>query len=377
MFGMRVPAWLGRRVEEAIAGEAPGVPCRVARLLLAGLAGLYGAGMGLRNVAYDRGLLRIRRLPCRVICVGNLTVGGTGKTPTVLWLARALASTGRRVAVVLRGYGSQAGAASRVVSDGGGLQEDWRSVGDEAALLAARLPGIPVLIGGDRYAAGLLALSAFQAEVIVLDDGFQHRRLHRDVDLVLVDATDPFGGGWLLPRGRLRERPTNLGRAHALLLTRADEGEVTASLRERLERLAPGVPVASAIHKPSALLPLPDGPAERLEALRGSRVLAVSGIANPGSFRRGLEALGMEVAAHLAYPDHHPYGAAERAEIDRSARSRGARAIVTTEKDAVRLGTHLPAELPVYAVRIDLEVVAGGEAIGGVLGVDLGDQTRG
>jgi tetraacyldisaccharide 4'-kinase len=374
---MSVPAWLGRRVEEVTTGDAPSLAGRAARLLLAGLAGFYGVGVGLRNAAYDRGLLPVRRLPCRVICVGNLTAGGTGKTPTVVWLAGVLSGAGRRVAVVLRGYGGKAKTATRVVSDDRGLREDWRAVGDEAVLLATRLPGIPVVIGADRHAAGLAALAAFQPEVIVLDDGFQHRRLHRDVDLMLVDATDPFGGGWLLPRGRLREWVAGVRRAHAILVTRSNEAGGLEGLREQLGVLAPGVPVACAVHKPSALLELPYGKPTPLEGLRGSRILAVSGIANPRSFRRTLEAVGMDVADHLGYPDHHPYGAVERADIGRSARQKGAQAIVTTEKDAVRFGTSLPAGLPVYALRIDLVVVAGGEAIGRIFGLERDRQDRG
>jgi tetraacyldisaccharide 4'-kinase len=374
---MSVPAWLSRLVEGATRAERSGLCSRALCLALAGLAGLYGAGVRLRNLGYDRGVLPTRRLPCRVICVGNLTVGGTGKTPTVIWLAGALADAGRRVAVVLRGYGRRAPAGVRIVSDGRGLQEDWPAVGDEAVLIARRLPTVPIVVGADRHAAGLAALAAFDPDVMVLDDGFQHRRLHRDVDLLLVDATDPFGGGRLVPRGRLREGREAVRRAHAVLLTRSDETDRTPALLHELAGMAPGLPVACAIHRPTAVMALPDGVPAAPEALHGFRVLALSGIANPRSFRRTVESLGMEVAGELAYPDHYPYGAAARAEIGRTARHLGAQAVVTTEKDAVRLGRSLPAGVPLYSVRIDLALVGGREGLERALGLDCRGSGRG
>jgi len=366
-----LPARLGRLVDAAIADEAPGPPQRILRGLLTLLGAGYGVGMRLRNAAYDRGLLPVRRLPCRVICVGNLTVGGTGKTPTVAWLAGALREAGCRVAVVLRGYGGAGGV--RVASDGAGSREDWRLVGDEAALLAARLPGVPVVTGADRHAAGRLALERFLAQTIVLDDGFQHRRLHRDLDLVLVDATDPFGGGRLLPRGRLRERVEGLCRAHGMVVTRAAEAEVEP-VRRALERLAPGRPVGWTTHRATALVELSTGRTVPLGALAGARVLGVAGIARPRSFRRTLAGLGAQTVECLIFPDHHPYGEPDRGAIGRAARQGGVEALVTTEKDAVRLGSCLPVGLPAFAVRIDLEWLGGSERLLPLLGVTAGGR---
>jgi tetraacyldisaccharide 4'-kinase len=311
-----------------------------------------------------------------VLCVGDLTLGGTGKTPTVLWLAGRLRAAGRRVAVVSRGYGREGGSGVRVVSDGRALLLDWRAAGDEPVLVASRLPGVPVLVGADRVAAGRRAVEEFAPEVIILDDGFQHRRLHRDRDLVLLDAGDPFGGERLFPRGRLREDPHGLRRAHALLVTRAGSGPAEP-IRKRLRSLAPDLPVAWASHRACGLVDCRSGAVSALDRLRGMRFLALSGIARPVSFRQSLQELSLPPAEFLAYPDHYAYGAADLAEIERSARACRAQALVTTEKDAVRLAGRLPAELPAYALRIELEVLEGAEPLQSLLGLPAGGSCRG
>lgn len=295
-------------VLRAAAAREPTLGQRLGRGALAATALGYGAAMGIRNAGYACGLLRVHRLPCRVVCVGNVTVGGTGKTPTVVTLARRLLAAGSRVCVLLRGYG-RAGTAAEVVSDGQDLLLDWRQAGDEAVLLGRLLPGIPIVVGADRVEAGRLALSRFGPDTILLDDGFQHRRLYRDADLVLLDATDPFGGGHLLPRGRLREPLTALRRAHAILLSRADQACGLTGLRRRLEEMAPGIPQILTRHRPTGIAELAGGVARPPEWLRGRRVLAVSGIANPAAFHRTLTDLGAVLSGALAFPDHHPYGA--------------------------------------------------------------------
>jgi tetraacyldisaccharide 4'-kinase len=329
-----------------------------------------------RNYGYVSGLVRVHRMPCRVVCVGNLTVGGTGKTPTVLALARAFARSGAKVCVILRGYGRR-GAEVVVVSDGRDRLLPWQEVGDEAVLLARRLPGIPVIVGGDRVRAGALALQRFGPDTLLLDDGFQHRRLHRDLDLVLLDATDPFGGGKLVPRGRLREPIQGLGRAHAVLVTRVDQAVDLASLRQRLSGLAPDHPLAWAVHRPVRLVDLQSGEEWPVGALAGRLVHAVSGIANPESFHRTLQGLGARLAGTLCFPDHHPFTEADLAHIAAEAKALGAEWILTTEKDAVRLDGDLPQGFPVLALGITLEVIEGGRGLEQLLGISLHEARRG
>jgi len=310
------------------------------------------------------------------VSVGNLTVGGTGKTPTVMALARSLSAAGARPCILIRGYGGT-GRGVREVSNGRTVRSDWREVGDEAVLLAETLPGVPVIAGGDRVAAGRFAIERFRPDVILLDDGFQHRRIFREVDLVLVDATDPFGGGWLLPRGRLREPVAGLRRAHAILVTRVDQGADPERVRDRIGAAAPGRPIGMAVYRPCALRRVADGDRVAVGEMRGKRVLALSGIANPRAFHRTLEGLGAVVADRLAFPDHHPFGPGDRRRIGEAAGAVRAEWIVTTEKDAVRLGVDWRPGCPVLAVEIVLDIVSGADRLSAALGVPLGGAEHG
>jgi tetraacyldisaccharide 4'-kinase len=265
----------------------------------------------------------------------------------------------------------------RVVSDGRAVQCDWREAGDEAVLLAERLPGVPVVVGGDRVETGKLAVTRFRPDLILLDDGFQHRRLYRDADLVLLDATDPFGGGRLLPRGRLREPITGLRRAHACLVTRVDQGGNLEHLCRQVGRAAPGRPIGRAIFRPLWLRDLAAGREQPVRDLCGKRVLTVSGIANPHSFHRTVLDLGAVVVGELAFRDHHAFDAEDRLRMAETARQEGAEWIVTTEKDAVRLRTDLPKGYPVLAVAVGLEIVGGAEALEAALGVPVRGVGRG
>jgi len=287
---------------------------------------VFGAASGLRGRLYDRGWLPVARLDAPVVCVGNLSAGGTGKTPMVAWVVRALSARGLRPGILARGYG------------GDGAQND------ESLLLGALFPDVPRAQDPDRARGGQRLLEQ-GADVLVLDDGFQHRRLHRDLDLVLVDATRPWGlpappGGGppvraLLPRGLLREAPAALARADALIVTRADQvddGALSALVQE-LQRLAPGRPICRARHRPVRLR-APDGAALPPAALDGREVDLVSAIGNPEAFEATVRALGARPAEHRRFVDHQAFGAGDLAGLGQRGRW-----IVTTAKDAARPGS--------------------------------------
>lgn len=341
----------------AVQSETPTVLQRAWRLVLAGAEAGYRAGIHVRAWSFASGLRAVRRLPCPVICVGNLTVGGSGKTPCTIALAQWFRARGCRVGILLRGYGRR-GSGPALVADPEGGEAPWEAVGDEAVLLARRLPGVPVLVGESRFRAGREALRRFALDLLLLDDGFQHRQLHRDLDLVMVDATHPFGGGRLLPRGGLREPVGALRRAHAIILSRTDQASAVTGLRRCLEQVAPGIPQILTRHRPAGLADLAGGGARPLDSLRGKRVLAVSGIANPAAFHRTLTDLGAVLAGTLAFPDHHPYDLDDLRRVEAAAREAAAEAILTTEKDAVRMPPEGSAP-PTLILRVDLEVTEG------------------
>jgi tetraacyldisaccharide 4'-kinase len=360
----------------AVQAEAPTPFQVVLRVTLALLSYGYGGVMRLRNAGYAWNLLRTHQLPCRVVCVGNLSVGGTGKTPTVMAFGASLAATGSRACVLLRGYRS-GGSGVRVVSDGAKILLGWREAGDEAVLLARSLPGVPIVVGGDRVAAGRLAIETFRPQIILLDDGFQHRRLHRDADLVVLDATDPFGGEWLLPRGRLREPLSALDRAQAILVTRSDQSADLAGLRRRIGAMAPRLPIGWAVYRPCRLVELSTQQTRGLEELRGRRLFAVSAIGNPRGFERTLAMTGAQVVGSLAFADHHAFTQEDGARMVREARAASAEWLMTTEKDAVRLETQLPVGLPLLSLGIRLEIAEGAKALEVALGIPMRDPDRG
>lgn len=350
-----------RRAEAIVSGAVSHGP--LAAFLFA-LSRGYGPGVRFRSVLFDRGLLPIRRLPVPVISVGNLTAGGTGKTPMVLFLAAELRRRGFRPAVVSRGYGGGAERIGDVVGDGERIFLDAARAGDEPRLLAERLPGVPVIVGADRFAAGTTAVRRFSPDLILLDDGFQHRRLARDLDLVLLDARRPLGNGHLLPRGPLREPPGALGRADALILTRSDRG---AGLLPRIPEIA-GIPVFRAIHRPAlrrvvpagrpmeAADPFPAGP----DSLDGRRIFVFSGLADNADVLRTVRELGGEPVGAMAFPDHHVFSEADRTRVGRRADAVSADLLATTEKDAVRLPRSASFSLDWAVLGVDMDF--GGDA---------------
>ncbi|MBI4573559.1 MAG: tetraacyldisaccharide 4'-kinase [candidate division NC10 bacterium] len=359
--------------------EAPTPGQRAWRIVLTMAAAGYRTGVAVRAWTFASGLRGVRRLPCPVICVGNLTVGGSGKTPCTIALAQWFQARGRYPGILLRGYGRH-GSGVTVAADARADHARWEAVGDEAMLLARHLPGVPVVVGANRFQAGMEALRRFRLDVLLLDDGFQHRQLHRDLDLAMVDATDPFGGGRLLPRGRLREPVSSLGRAHAIILSRSDQASDLPGLRRCLERIAPGVVQILTRHRPSRLTELEGGEERPLSSLQGRRLLAVSGIANPAAFHRTLTALGGVVAGAAAFPDHHPYAPADLSQVARAAHEVRAELVVTTEKDAVRMPVAPTPEAasapPIRVLEVELEVTEGTDSLERLL-MGCGGGTRG
>lgn len=301
--------------------------------LLVPLTPLYRGAVSARLEAYRRGWLQSSKLQVPVVSVGNLTFGGTGKTPTVIALVRDLVRRGRHPAVLTRGYGRS--AAEPMVLVGPDPLVSAQRAGDEPLELAARLPGVPVVVDPDRVRGGIEALTR-GADVLVLDDGFQHLRLERDLDVVLVDAGDPWGGGRMPPRGRLREPVAGLARAHAVLVTKigADPAVVVEEIRRVVAGVAPGLPVMAARLEPKSVRR--GGESVGPEVLEGRRVLATAGLGRPEGFADLLREAGAEVVETRWFADHHPWTPGEIDEVVKRAAELGA-VVATTAKDAVKM----------------------------------------
>ncbi len=324
------------------------------RAVLRGAAGLYGLGAGGKNLLYDLGLRRPRRLAAPVIGVGNLVAGGAGKTPLVMAVVRALLALGLPAAVISRGYGAVAGRGGVTwVSTGQGPLLDARQAGDEPLLLARRLP-VPVVAGPDRWRVGRAVLAQCGPRVLVADDLFQHRRLGRDLDLVAMDAARPLGNGHLLPAGHLREPASGLRRAGAVVLTRAGDPAVVDQDRRWLRSFwGPGPVLACGHH----LAGLDDAQGQALPpgTWRGRPVLAFCGLADPEQFRAGLLRAGLTVLDAVGFADHHFFSPQELRDLWQRAADLGAAALVCSEKDWVRLPQDLPPGAPLWVTRLELE----------------------
>ncbi len=338
-------------------------PSRCAQLALAPLwlgSFLYGGVAYGHRQGFRWGWRAQRRLPCRVISIGNLTVGGTGKTPLTMWLARWCLEQGWRVAILSRGYGGEESGEPCVVSPCRGGAQAWSAVGDEPYLLAKELPDVPVVVGKDRYQSGLYAYRQFGTDVLILDDGFQHYRLARDLDIVLIDATNPFGHGALLPRGILRESLPALRRADAVVFTRVELAQ--ASLRAVDQRVRQWYPCGPIYHMSTTVEALVQGDAEMAEgasSLGQRRVLAFVGIGNPAAFAATLDLLGYDVPALLVFRDHHPYTLVDWQAIMDAAQKYHVVGVVTTTKDYVRLDPSWEAPIPLYTLRTGVAFTQG------------------
>lgn len=303
----------------------------------------YGWAVRRRNRRYDRGQGEIYRPPVPVVSVGNLTVGGTGKTPMVQWLSRRLRQQGVRVAILSRGYGAEQGGLN-----------------DEALELEIALPDVPHLQNPDRAASAQIAVEELASQILVLDDGFQHRRLARDLDVVLLDASEPFGYEHLLPRGALREPLAGLGRAHVVVLSRAGmiDERARESIRRRVESLAPRATWCEVDHRPARLNDS-SGNEFPLSDLNGKRIVAFCGIGNPTGFRHTLESLGAELVAWREFPDHHDYRRADVDQLAADLRNSSAELALCTRKDLVKLRTPMIAGVPLRAVAVELQFLSG------------------
>ena len=332
-----------------MSGEARGAGAALLRAMLCAAEPFYAASAAARNWTFDAGLRDSHRVPRPVISVGNLTTGGTGKTPVVRWLAQRLRDAGRHVAVIARGYGARRGEP-----------------GDEQVMLSRLLNDgtsnpVSVLANPDRVtAAQTLLHDRPEVDAIILDDGFQHRRLARDLDIVLLNAANPFGYDHVLPRGMLREPPRGIARAGAIILTHSDQasGDQLNAIENRINRYNTTAPVYRAVHALSSVRVADDSSPRPVDDLRGRAWFAVTGIADPQSFLAQLRSTAGRYAGHRAFPDHHPYTGADLAAVRREAEAVNADVIVTTEKDWAKLqalNVARTGSLPIWRVDVTIQ----------------------
>lgn len=346
------------------------------RFFLIPLSWLYGVSVWIRNRLYMFGVFKALRLPCRVISVGNIVVGGTGKTPAVIAIAKHLQAKHVRVGILLRGYKRHSREKVTIVSDGEKVCASLRESGDEAYMMARHLNGIPIVVSRQRYQAGQIALERFGVDVLLLDDGFQHRQLARDVDILTLSAKHPFGDPQrLLPAGTLREPSIALRRADIILWTQTDTTHVLPDAKAAVRQLAPDALVLESIHQAVHVYPLLSKvdaaktdfrPA--VEVLEGKRILAVCGIGQPETFVATLMQCSPESVVLLAFPDHHDYTEIDVRQINAAFQAEAADLIVITQKDEQKLANLVPEkERPIVVLEIALIITGGVEKLTEVL----------
>lgn len=323
----------------------------------------YGGIVRLRENLYKKGFLQSKRLPCPVISIGNITVGGSGKTPMTIYVAEFIQHLGYDVAIISRGYKGQAEKIGGVVSDGRIICMGPDKAGDEPFMVAKRLKTVPVIVGQNRFKAGILAIEEFRPDVLLLDDAFQHLKLHRDIDLVLLDSKAPLGNTYLFPRGTLRESAFALSRGDAVILTRSVVGNMAPL--DQIKGVVPKKPVFHSFHTPYIYKIITGNSAQSRDRLNISskydfdifkrkRVFAFSGIASNDDFRRTIESFRCKLENFLRFPDHHPYSNRELDEIVKSAMDRSAEFIFTTEKDYVRIAHKIKWSIDLVVIGIEI-----------------------
>ena len=321
--------------------DAATLPLRMALYVL---SVVYGIIMRVRNMLYDARILSACDIPCHVISIGNILVGGTGKTPVTIMTAKLLKDAGSNVAVVSRGYKREGGSGPLVVSDGTSVLVSPHEAGDEPHLVASSLEGIPVVVGADRCRTAMLAVERFKPDVIVLDDAFQHRKINRNADIVTMDADNPPGNDYFLPRGLLRESPFSLGRVKAVVVTRYRPGNDFEEIEKKIRQFNSSIAIfrsstaAAGFREPGNPDIIPT------DAVNGKKISVMSNIANPDSFYRMLESFGAEIVFRIVMPDHHRYSRGELNDIEQRSLDTGAEILVMTAKDERNLPEHFNAE---------------------------------
>ncbi len=330
--------------------------------ILCVFSGLYGSGIRCRLWLYQRHLLPTQTLPLKVISIGNLVTGGTGKTPHTALVARYLQNKGIKTAVLSRGYRGKKMKEGGVISDRSSIRGTLEEGGEEPYWLAQKLPGIPVVIGKDRYRSGWLCFQQWQTEWVILDDGFQHLNLKREIDILLMPGHEPFGSKRLLPLGDLREPIEEMQRADIILITHAERlgfpqrDEITANIRS----MVPSIPVFFSEHKPLVLWSYPDKKEIPLNELAGNPVVAFCGLADPESLFFSLKQLQADLVHSVKFPDHHFYQEKDKRSLENLCRSLKINRLVTTEKDALKLGDWAPIDLQLIVLGIEVEIQGSG-----------------
>jgi tetraacyldisaccharide 4'-kinase len=318
----------------------------------------YRLVCSLRLTFYRHGIYKQKKLPVRVISVGNITLGGTGKTPLVIYLAEKLKEKNENVAILTRGYKRKKKEMVELTQKTRDKIK-WEDAGDEPYLMAQRLSGVPILVSKNRCRSGDYAVGKHDARFLILDDGFQHLKLFRDLDVVVIDSINPFGNGRLLPAGILRESPSSLKRADVFVLTKTDQGSKKNKLIQRLNRLNPKAPIVESVYRIRTVKKLFEGSAINAKELENKPALAFSGIGNPESFESSLRQLRIRILKHRKYPDHFPYSPADVFTLMDEAEGEGADFIITTEKDSVRIPFINRMKIPFYVLKIDLKITSG------------------
>lgn len=351
-----------RKIETVITAETASKSVILGVFLLI-VSFVYGGLVKLRETLYKKGFLQSKALLCPVISIGNITVGGSGKTPMTIYLAEFIVGLGYRVTIINRGYKGKAEKNGGVVGDGKTIYMGSDEAGDEPLMIARRLQTVPVIVGQDRYKAGMLAIEKFNPDVILLDDGFQHLRIDRDINLVLLDTQKPFGNTYLFPRGTLREKPSALTRGDAVILTRSDVKK-PATL-DQIRRLIPEMPIFHSVHTPN-IVKIVTGSHSKLggrlhiqskdafDIFKNKSVFAFSGIARNDDFRRTIERFGCRLSGFSEFPDHHQYSDSELDSILNTAMNLSVDFIFTTEKDYIRLTQKIMGPLDLVIIGVEI-----------------------